>query len=828
MHSVFILIFISFLLVACGGGGTEDSNESNDEGILISSSSSSSTQFVDYDSLKYIPDDDSPLMLVNENKLIKHIKNGIRLELKYGKLFRADEIDYSQGIDIAQYESAYRPPAARGEVFLDPSVHSSDTQEGDITQYDGSYWYVSRLARFNYEDWFSWRSLVYNDYLLPGIQVVKTDVNTQEVHVVSEITFDDELWGSATELYLVGQEETTNYVATIRNIWGDVTPNLRKLDTHRGDEYYTDSPGPRNSTTRIDLIDVKNPSRPEFEWKIEIDGSLIKSKKVGDVLYLATRFEPWLGGLHHESGNESVRAENESRIQSINNTELLPSFRFNEDDKQPLSTQCLLQDTAQDFHGFRSLLHITAINLASQTLVSSQCLSVGLSTMYWSDAAMYFTDSIGKNYTGHTVIHKFSFTDDGINYSATGKVVGTVESNAHREGQYVNRYDYLLDYDRSATEFYLDEYRDNLRIITTSMFPSINLDQIKANPNFFELEEINGALEVVSFLPNTDSPQRIGYSIDTIRFEGVRAYINSGSLIFPYREWTILDLSDSLNPKIMSDVETSDKRSYIHPIDDNYILKLEKDSDNYKMKLQIIDVSEPTWHVIQTKIIEGNALDTYQNLHGLSFLRASQDQLRVAIPVLKAGVDIASGSFEWQYDGLQLLEVNGLSGAQPSMKDAGVLISNNTQSDMLKWIPYSHRSVLDGDAVFFTYFDKFWSAPWNAPEQAQGPTVLENVVCTAEVKFGLRVVVTLNAQETDSVCNAVVTAIDEDFQEVLQAGVSQDDNKCMYFGVSERAGRYDVELAQHGFEIQTSDKVDVWRDNCHVKQTTIQFDLMEQ
>ena len=85
--------------------------------------------------------------------------------------------------------------------------------------------------------------------------------------------------------------------------------------------------------------------------------------------------------------------------------------------------------------------------------------------------------------------------------------------------------------------------------------------------------------------------------------------------------------------------------------------------------------------------------------------------------------------------------------------------------------------------------------------------------CTDLFAFGLSVTVT-DATDGAAICDAVVTASEGTFEEVLQ--VQGDGADCVYVGAGERAGTYRIEAVKDGYTTLAEDNVVVGEDECHV------------
>lgn len=751
MRAVFIILIGSVFLAACGGGhspsnevgqfspssqsssslssdlSSESSLNSQGSSNIVSnqsssslsssqassSSESSSQSSVNYFNLISPPHNEKPLALANEADFIKYIKNGIRLQLErsYNESF------YPQLLDSTPRTP---PPPFPELVSIESRLsqrneHRAGIDEGDYAKYDGAHWFVSQVPEYGRD----------SDGRLPRIQILKTNANVPTLEVIGEISLDEEQ-GDLTELYLLQQQAgTTTHLAAIQNLWGDVDLALPSSPFFMGYSFWY-WPGPKNTQISVQLIDVKDPKAPATDWNIKIDGSLIESKKINNILYLVTRYDSWLDGLANVYENQlaSVRDSNENILTEATVEDLLPSFQIGSN-KQLLTTQCFVQEGIQNNNGFNRLVYVTAIDLLNKKLISSQCLNSGVETLHISTSALYLTGTIfnntpagtgeewerpsGYNYYDtfegdKTVVHKFTLNESGTEYSATGIVPG-----------------YL--WGGSNAESHLHEYEGTLRIITSSWGDNTQ-HQLSL------LEESNGELLTIAQLPNLARPDSIGKTgekVHSVRFDANYAFITSPKKTDPIY---VVNLSNKLDPKNLGSIAALGFEAYLHPINENYMLTFGRENTfgkNKGIKIEIVNVGKDELKVVDSLVLgsQKSFSEILNNLHALSILRVNENQLRISIPIERYD---QVGQFLpikelWKYSGLQLLEVNGLSGNNASLANAGVVTAEEKSS--FKGEPIyrqgSSRSVLHDDAVFFFYNNNFWAADWSLPEQASGP-----------------------------------------------------------------------------------------------------------
>lgn len=788
---------------------------------------------VDYSQLNLTPQTEQPLVLADEARLSQHLKNGIRLQL--GGQFLGGSRDGSSAGGTPPPSAA--PPTSEasgdslapggGAGFSDTNVHVQGVDEADYAKYDGQHWYIATYPQFQ-------RYLP--SPIAPGVQIAATDPAAPNAEIVGQFTMDED-WGSVGEMYLVQQDGSTSHLAALRNQWGSVRPMLPGIGlfgmeggggndggaiaTPRPAEGAMRSsiaidtgfwPSPVNSGVRLQLINVQEPSDPQQDWDLHIDGALIDSRKIGNTLYLITRFDPWLAELDYAYGDERTMRNNEVRISGSEISQLLPKYRIGDGDAQPLTTSCYLQENVEDHHGFASLVHITAVDLAGQSIINSRCLNSGVESLSMSTESLYLTGTVYdySSYQQKTVIHKFDLTENGAEYAATGSVSGGLGW-------------------RSDPAFRLHEHQGDLRVVTSQW----NMNDIEHR--LFILEQDGNRLRTVAQLPNDAQPDAIGKpgeDIYSVRFQGDRAYIVT---FLQYDPLYSIDLSDRLNPRVTGELEVPGFATYMHPVGEDYLFTLGNDAREdglpLGIKAELIDISGDAPTVINTIILGGRGTQseaTY-NLRALSFLPVGDNELRIVLPI-SLFESASEGSWgEWQYTGLQLLEIQGIAEGEARLSDAGTMIAERGGSSSYPTHGI-HRGILHDDAVFYTHNNAIWAAHWHSPEDAVGPITAEPIACTTEYVYGLEVHVhlaTQNSAEVDA-CDVLVTATDGDYQEILTSYIPLDspDGGCQFFGAGERPGSYVVESSLPGFT-SNAQKVNVGADLCHVIPERIKLQLYE-
>ncbi|HEY7884929.1 MAG TPA: beta-propeller domain-containing protein [Cellvibrionaceae bacterium] len=722
---------------------------------------------VDYSKLQYATPDSQPLVTFAGNALERYLENGLRLQVAGQHYENPNEMANWGGVDFSP-----APPVADNagaERYSDTNVHVAGVDEADLAKYDGEHWYVIYQPQSSGE--------------LPGLQIVATNPAVPDAEIVGTHGFAGEQWSAPGAIYLAPLGAPAQQVVALRSQWGNVSPRLPgfMLDFAASDFWW-----PQNSELEVAFINVQNPAAPTQGESLFIEGSLIDSRRLDETLYVITRFDPWLEGLEYDGGDTPTRTANEALLAETSLDDLLPHYRKG-DQRLPLTEDCFVQE-AEENMGYTSLVHITAIDLATGDVSASECISSAVNAISMSPEALYLTGNIWQDDASQTVIHKFDLPAAGPAYTATGHVPGGLGW-------------------RSDPAFRLHEHKGDLRVVTTDGQDwgwGGNIDIVH---RLFVLEQAGDQLLPVAAMPNEARPAAIGKpgeDIYAVRFTDSRAYIVTFRQVDPLYA---IDLSEREDPQILGELEVPGFASYIHPLNDDYLFTLGQDATGQGLvqglRLQLVKVSGANPELVSLLQLggRGSYSEGLDDLHALSFLWQDDSSVRLALPVS------VSQDYHWRYNGLQMLELNGLDTTDASMIDKGTLVAESNNNGMNYYGGGVHRGLLHNDAVFYAHDNRIWFTHWGDASSPGGPIGGDPVACTDDIRYGLNVLI--DAPD----CNITVTATDGSYSETL---VRPDDNSyCSFQGAAERPGLYQV-TATRG-EATASAQVRVSADVCHVQ-----------
>ena len=800
-------------LAACGGnggspGGTSSAPVSNTSSSTSVGNTSSSTVSIDYNKLQPTPVTSEPLVAARGDALAEHIKNGLRLSLKAPVYYFDDLV----ALPAATPDAA--PPTAEAggasDNFSATNVHVAGVDEADFAKYDGKHWFVASYAEYE----------PYRVDNFPGVNILKTDPANADASLVARVDLEGQ-WHDASEMYLVENAGETEHLVALQHQWGNVFPvmpgigfpmldvdvgpvmTMPAIEPAFGDVYY---PFPYNSRVKLQMVDVSDAANPVKDWSLEIDGSLVDSRKVGNTLYLVTRFDPWVTGLVNEAFDGDGRDANEQLLAGISVNQLLPSYSINGGDSQPLTDTCLVQSLPLEGYGYGSLVNITAIDLSAQTVINSACVNDAVEGLSVNPDSLYLTGTVWNRHRERTstAVHKFDLSSSGVSYAASGAVNGYI---GHR----------------GDPAFKLHEHNGDLRIVTST---GQTWDNTIAH-HLTVLEQDGSTLKAVASLPNSERPAPIGKpgeDIYSVRFAGDKGYIVTFRQTDPLYA---IDLTDRLDPKITGELEVSGFATYMHPVGDDYMFSLGQEADaNGRvtgMKVALTDVRGDAPVEIRSIIVGVNPTrsEALHNLRALSFLQVSDDEVRIAIPVDYYEATANSSYGQWQHTGLHLFSITGISAGNAQLSEAGVLVAEErTSANQYPQGQGADRGILHGDAVFYAHANQFWAASWQAPENAKGPITGEPVLCTAHVAPSIQATVTMPG---GNACAANVVAVDQFNKSTTLTPNSPEGETCVFQGVDETPGPFYVQASMAGFSTESTEVV-VMQDQCHVITEEITFE----
>jgi len=438
---------------------------------------------------------------------------------------------YYLGFDQIQFEGD--TAAVTGADQLPTEVSTTTLQESGVDEADrikvnGEYVYVvGDVAQANQSvsqgmslDFWpgpSSTQTVLRSYSVTEVPAATTLLNTLELDTL----------GGNHNLYMATERQ--NQLPDLI-----VTVGTEGFDT----SYWLDTWHWREGKTKLQFINADNPSDLQRVTSLEFDGSLVASRRVGETLYLVTRFSPSIPNIISYPTLQEDIDRNNTLLETTSLADLLPKVRIDLGSAEVAvdATDCYLSPVAKNQWADPSVVTITAIPLSTPEQFQSSCIVGQTDALYMSPQSLYLAttrheysggggiafDSILYQQGHTTLIHKFAIDASTLSYRGSGEVPGH------------------LGWEQNKKSFRFGEQEDRLHVAssigeTWSGDSSTRLAVLQEDVS-------NESLKEVGHLDNLGKP---GEKLYASRFFGDQGYLVTFRVTDPLY---VLDLSDPTQP----------------------------------------------------------------------------------------------------------------------------------------------------------------------------------------------------------------------------------------------------------------------------------------
>ncbi len=423
-------------------------------------------------------------------------------------------------------------------------------------------------------------------------------------------------------------------------------------------------PSAIKSEVRVQQVDIAASGQISAGTLAVIDGRLIGSRQIGNLLYLVTSYTPRLAA--DMLPTSATAAERTAALNATSLSEVLPQLRINGGAPQPLvaETDCYVQPKNASLD--LAITTITAIDLGatgtSGLARATRCFVGGTEAMYMSSASIYLAttrysygalgSSIRYSPQASTDIHKFTVSGSNIVYKASGEVAGH------------------LGWDAQRKPYRLSEHNGDLRVLSftgeTGWARLADAGSATAPPpspatlSVLRERSSDASLQVLAKLPNTQRPAAIGLAgeqVYAVRFAGERGYVVTFRHTDPLY---VLDLSNPADPRQAGELKLPGFSDYLFPMGDGLLFGVGKDADATGrlggIKLALFDVRDMAApKSLASKVMgeRGSQTALDYSSHGINLFTRG-NTVRVALPLtLQQNV-----SFSSVQSGLQRIEID--------------------------------------------------------------------------------------------------------------------------------------------------------------------------
>lgn len=462
----------------------------------------------------------------------------------------------------------------------------------------------------------------------------------------------------------------------------------------------------KRGTTNIEVLSTATPI-PVTRWRAEIDGNIVASRRIGQRVYVVSRFVPELPGfLYGASPTSPAAATNRQILASTPLSGLLPKVRINGGEAAPLVAASAVYVPPQGTRApLADMMLVTAIDLAEPRVAQVIAIAGPVETIYASSTNLFLASSRYElRYSNGglipsepnvymTDLHQIRLGTDAMSIVGSGSIEGYLGS----------------DVDKAS--FRLSEYQGRLRAVTSSgvMWGGVVTNRLTVmEPSAF----VPGLLKTVSVLPNAARPESLGKPGEQLyatRFLGERLYAVTFRRIDPLY---VVDLADSADPKISGMVEVPGFSEYLHPLPNGLLLgfgRQTSDTAFLGLQLSLFDVSNAGRpHEVQRVTMGQSGSDSalLRDHHAFSSLALAGGSLSIALPAR-----LYTDNNSWQQSGLMRFELRGTGPADARLVEMPNLITHTpSQGGMNYADPASDtgRSILFRDGTVYVGNGQFW------------------------------------------------------------------------------------------------------------------------
>ena len=496
------------------------------------------------------------------------------------------------GIALESSDSAMPPPMPQSEnaIIKQAEDHSATNiqvqgvDEADIIKTDGSYIYHLSGGNLN---------------------IIKADAKGNMKKTASvdfkahrNDFYPYDMYVDGDRLCVIGNAQLTAPIYRIESQAGINSGEIATSDIAYMPPYYG------KSFVKLQVYDISVKSSPVMKREFSVEGSLLTSRKVDNMLYLVVNNYMNFYGIAEPY-------------------DAIPQFSDNAGDKL-VPLDCA---TMRYFPGSedRSMLIICGIDTTDDSAKANINSLIGSgSVVYMSRSALYIAkhnysisprlimdggSSDSSDSGDKTSFFKFALNGGNAVYNSTGITDGSV----------LNQYS-------------MDEYNGYFRVATTVGWSSKNA-----------LTVFNSSMNVTGRINDMAPGERI-YSA---RFMGDKAFMVTFRTVDPL---FAIDLSSPSNPKVLGELKIPGYSTYLHPYDENRLIGFGRDTEehtttdskgnvvstntvNRGLKLALFDISNMSNPKEISVVTIGNRNADSELLYNPKALLFSKEKGFIAFPV---------------------------------------------------------------------------------------------------------------------------------------------------------------------------------------------------
>ena len=574
-------------------------------------------------------------------------------------------------------------PAAGTRSSSATNTQEGEVDEADLADNDGEYVYS----------------------LFPRLQNAPARLRTHRLlPAAADLALESELSLPTTSpygpdpygLYLVEASEGPRLLALVRGRAGSF------------DIFATSPPcgRPFAAKTELEIYGLANRGRPGLRDRLELDGELVATRRIGRTVYLVTRHFAVVPGLELGSSDAAI-ARNRAVLARTPLAALLPNARLDHGIPVALVTPATTLLPPLPF-GVRSdwLLTVTAVPLDDPGAHRSLTVIGQDSALYVSAQSLYLATS-RYHAASNGLVAPAVFTDihsfglEPLRYRASGTVRG------------------MLGGSPEDKPFRLSEHDGRLRVLSDLFGAFAQLGRYELT--VLEEHAASRRMDESGRIPNARRPQPIGKPGETvraIRYAGTRAYVVTFRQIDPLYA---LDLSDPRDPRIAGEVEIPGFSSYLHSLSSGMLLGIGLDANaagvTQGVKVASFDVAGAVPRPVSQHVSgsQGSSTDLLSDHRAFALLAPTSANRRFAFPVMLRNGPTPSPS-EPIVAGLLTYEIdaNGVLSPRGTVKSPIQPNNPHLMPDGTWYASYAGRALIAQDAVYLYRGGWWFGSRWGS------------------------------------------------------------------------------------------------------------------
>ncbi|MFT5675279.1 MAG: putative secreted protein with C-terminal beta-propeller domain [Paraglaciecola sp.] len=570
---------------------------------------------------------------------------------------------------------ATSPVADSSTGFSTTNTQEAGIDEADRIEYDGDYLYLAA-----YPQWID------GDTYQAHVRVMQRneDFSLREVKRMDLANQEGNISGiyHAEQRLAVVSTNSQNY--SIDNL--SITPWFET-----------------ENRVALDIYDTGIAAQSEATLQAEFDGNLLSSRRIDNQLYLVISYVPSVDNLIPGATSDAELLANYLTILDTPDTQIMPKMYINGTEEALNSIEdCAIPASATENDGYAQLVSVIRINLQQPDDMSASCLSMVAEVIYMSPQHLYLTATLDNQ----TALHKIALDND-LSYQASGTVEGIIGW-------------------RSAANLRLSEKDGYLRVVSSDYQQGDPVHRLSI------VNQQGSELETVAVLPNDASPEPLGKpgeDIFAVRFFEDRAYIVTFEQIDPLY---VLDLANPLAPQLVGALEIPGFSSYLHPLDNQYLLGVGQQVGSnippsgpipiepvtqQGMKVSLFDVSDPANPIEVNYIVKESAYTPVEYDYRALAVFNDSGRYQFSMPVEQWGRPVSTSIWQ-QSNSLILLEVD-TQAAQPELLERATINAYNEPGYYIN--SGDDRSVIHGAHVYYIHGNQVWHSLWQSNAEVTGP-----------------------------------------------------------------------------------------------------------